>query len=116
MPFRYLLKNADLNHVTAHCHLCREMHSIRPLYRKSFFDRLIIPAPYAWTTHRVSCSRFLSRGGRVHFYTFKAKEQIPGLIAAFKGKGLTVTYSSPCGNVAPGISRWVFDMTRTPRQ
>ena len=45
-----------------------------------------------------------------HFYTFRAKEQIPGLIAAYEGKGLTVRYSSLCGNIAPGISRWVFDL------
>ena len=46
----------------------------------------------------------------VHFYTFRPKEQIPGLIAAYEEKGFTVRYSSSCGNVAPGISRRVFDL------
>jgi tRNA (guanine37-N1)-methyltransferase len=54
----------------------------------------------------------MSYGGMVHFYTFKPKEQVTGLIAAYEGKGLTVRYSAPCGNVAPGISRWVFDLAR----
>ncbi|MDD1683262.1 MAG: RsmD family RNA methyltransferase [Methanoregula sp.] len=114
--FRYLLKNADLNHVTAHCHLLQGDAFDTAPFTGKVFDRLIIPAPYGMDNAPGVLLPLLSRGGRVHFYTFKAKEQIPGLIAAFKGKGLTVTYSSPCGNVAPGISRWVFDMTRTPRQ
>jgi tRNA (guanine37-N1)-methyltransferase len=54
----------------------------------------------------------LSYGGMAHFYTFRTKEQIPSLVAAYEGGGLDVTYYSPCGNVAPGVSRWVFDLAR----
>jgi tRNA (guanine37-N1)-methyltransferase len=54
----------------------------------------------------------LSEGGMAHVYTFKTKEQVPGLLAAYEADGLDVTYYSSCGNVAPGVSRWVFDLAR----
>jgi tRNA (guanine37-N1)-methyltransferase len=54
----------------------------------------------------------LSHAGMAHFYTFKTKEQVPGLVAAYEARGLDVTYYASCGNVAPGVSRWVFDLAR----
>ena len=114
--FRYLLENIALNRVTGNCSAVQGDALDTAHMPHTVFDRLIIPAPYGLDHALETLLPVLSDNGMVHFYTFKAKEQIPGLIAAFKGKGLTVTYSSPCGNVAPGLSRWVFDMTRTPRQ
>jgi len=54
----------------------------------------------------------VDEGGMAHLYTFRPKEEMPDLLATFGGRGFTVTYSAPCGNVAPGISRWVIDLAR----
>jgi tRNA (guanine37-N1)-methyltransferase len=108
--FRYLQKNADLNRVTENCHLFLGDAFDTAHFPHKEFDRIIIPTPYGMDHALGTFLPLLATGGMVHFYTFKAKEQIPALIAAYEGKGLTVRYSAPCGNVAPGISRWVFDM------
>jgi tRNA (guanine37-N1)-methyltransferase len=112
--FQYLRNNVDLNYVTAHCHLLQGDAFDTAPFAGNVFDRLIIPTPYGMDHALETLLPLLADRGTVHFYTFKAKEQIPALLSGYKAKGLTVTYSSPCGNVAPGISRWVFDMTRTP--
>jgi tRNA (guanine37-N1)-methyltransferase len=52
----------------------------------------------------------LSTRGTAHFYTFKTRQEIPDCIAAYTARGLDVTYSAACGNVAPGVSRTVFDL------
>ena len=110
--FRYLRENADLNHVTAHCHLLQgDAFDISPCADK-MFDRLIIPAPYGMDSALDTLLPLLAERRMVHFYTFKAKEQIPALIARYEENGLKVRRSAPCGNVAPGISRWVFDLER----
>jgi tRNA (guanine37-N1)-methyltransferase len=108
--FRYLQKNADLNRVTGNCHLFLGDAFDTAHFPHKEFDRIIIPTPYGMDHALETFLPLLATGGMVNFYTFKAKEQIPALIAAYAGKGLTVRYSAPCGNVAPGISRWVFDM------
>lgn len=111
--FRYLRKNACLNHVSAHCHLLQGNAFDTARFAEIVFDRLIIPTPYGMDHALETLLPLLAEGGMVHFYTFKAKEQIPALLAGYEGNGLTVRYSAPCGNIAPGINRWVFDMTRT---
>jgi tRNA (guanine37-N1)-methyltransferase len=108
--FRWLTENVALNHVTGNCHILQEDAFDTARLPHNEFDRLIVPAPYGMDHALETLLPLLTRGGMIHFYTFKAKEQIPGLIAAFEAKGLIVSHSAPCGNVAPGISRWVFDM------
>jgi tRNA (guanine37-N1)-methyltransferase len=108
--YRYLGENAALNRVTGNCHLFLGDAFDTGRFPHREFHRIIIPTPYGMDHALETFLPLLAKGGMVHFYTFKAKDQIPGLIAAYEGIGLTVTYSSPCGNVAPGISRWVFDM------
>ncbi|MHB8053386.1 MAG: class I SAM-dependent methyltransferase [Methanoregula sp.] len=108
--YRYLCENADLNRVTANCHLLLGDAFDTACFPHREFDRIIIPTPYGMDHALETLLPLLAGGGMAHFYTFRAKEQIPGLIAAYEGKGLTVRYSSLCGNIAPGISRWVFDL------
>ncbi|MCK7484613.1 MAG: hypothetical protein MZU97_03020 [Bacillus subtilis] len=55
-------------------------------------------------------SPFAVRGGMIHFYTFKTRNEIPALIEEYAHKGFDLTYHNSCGNVAPGVSRWVFDL------
>ena len=112
--FRYLLENIALNRVTRNCSAVQGNALDTPCPAHTVFDRLIIPAPYGMDHALETLLPVLSDNGMVHWYTFRAKEQIPDLIRAFEQEGLRVRYSAPCGNVAPGVSRWVFDMARTP--
>lgn len=108
--FRYLRENADLNHVSENCHLLQGDAFDTGRFAPKEFDRLIIPAPYGMDHALKTLLPLLAEGGMVHLYTFRAKEEIPALISLYDGEGLTVRYSAPCGNIAPGISRWVFDL------
>jgi tRNA (guanine37-N1)-methyltransferase len=110
--FRFLMENAALNHVSGNCHVLQRDAFDTAHFPHREFDRIIIPTPYGMDHALETFLPLLEKGGMVHFYTFKAKEQIPALITSYEGKGLAVRYSAPCGNVAPGISRWVFDMAR----
>ena len=110
--FRWLKENVVLNHVSKNCHVLQGDALDTSQLPKVKFDRLIIPAPYGMDHAIRTLLPLLSYGGMAHVYTFKTKEQVPGLIAAYENEGLDVTYSAPCGNVAPGISRWVFDLAR----
>jgi tRNA (guanine37-N1)-methyltransferase len=110
--FRWLTKNTKMNRVGDQCHLLQGDALETSLLPHTEFDRLIIPAPYGMDHALEVLLPCLSYGGMAHFYTFKKKEQLPGLIAAYEGGGLEVVFHASCGNVAPGVSRWVFDMVR----
>jgi tRNA (guanine37-N1)-methyltransferase len=109
--FRWLAENIVLNQVRELCHIM-EGDALDTSSLPSSFDRIIIPAPYGMDHALDILLPLLSYGGRAHWYTFKTKEEVPGLIAVYGDKGLDVTFYSSCGNVAPGVSRWVFDMVR----
>jgi tRNA (guanine37-N1)-methyltransferase len=109
---RYLFENAALNHVAKNCHIFFGDALDTARLPHTLFDRLIIPAPYGLDSALGCLMPLLADGGMAHFYTFKTKEQVPGLIAAYEKAGLDVAFYSPCGNVAPGVSRWVFDLVR----
>jgi tRNA (guanine37-N1)-methyltransferase len=57
-------------------------------------------------------SPFAGTDGMIHFYTFGARNGIPALVEDYARKGFDLTYYNSCGNVAPGISRWVFDLVK----
>ena len=110
--YRSLAANIVLNHVEPACHaVLGDALDISQL-RHTRYDRLILPAPYGMDHMLDRLLPLLSEGGAAHFYTFRAKEQIPALAREYEERGLTVTGYAPCGNVAPGISRWVFDLVR----
>jgi tRNA (guanine37-N1)-methyltransferase len=79
------------------------------------FDRLIIPAPYGMDGIFDILSQLVKRDGMIHFYTFKTKNEIPALIEEYAQKGFDLTYYNSCGNVAPGVSRFVFDLVHSLR-
>lgn len=76
------------------------------------FDRAIVPTPYGMDHFLNEVSKFVKEGGNIHFYTFKAESQIPDLIKEYNKMGLEVEFYKRCGNIAPGISRWVFDLVK----
>ena len=79
------------------------------------FDRLIIPAPYGMEGIFDILSPLVVQDGMIHIYTFKTRNEIPALIEEYAQKGFDLTYYNSCGNVAPGVSRFVFDLVYSPR-
>jgi len=110
--FRWLSENVVLNRAGENCHIRLGDALDISLLPHASFDRLIIPAPYGMDHALHVLLPLLSYGGTAHVYTFKTKEQVPGLVAAYEDAGLEVAYHHSCGNVAPGVSRRVFDLVR----
>lgn len=76
------------------------------------FDRAIVPTPYGMDYFLRKVSELIKKGGHIHFYTFKTESQISELIEEYKKMGLEVEFYRRTGNVAPGVSRWVFDLIK----
>jgi tRNA (guanine37-N1)-methyltransferase len=83
--------------------------SLLPAYT---FDRAIIPTPYGMDAIFEVIAPRVKRGGIIHFYTFRNRDEADALIAEFWKKGFEVVVRRRCGNVAPGVSRWVFDLVK----
>ena len=79
------------------------------------FDQIMAPAPYGLDRIFDTISPLVARNGMMHFYTFKTRNEIPALIEECAQKGFDVPRYSPWRNVAPGVSRWVFDLVHTSR-
>ncbi|SFM70676.1 class I SAM-dependent methyltransferase [Methanolobus profundi] len=105
-------KNCKLNKVEKNVHIINADANCIPNMLNMEFDRAIIPTPYGMDHFLESISSLVRTGGYVHFYTFKPKEEIPELIEKYEGMGFEVEFYRRCGNVAPGISRWVFDLRK----
>jgi tRNA (guanine37-N1)-methyltransferase len=108
--YRWLTRNVQLNGVQDRVtSLLGDAFdtSLLPVYP---FDRAIIPTPYGMDSiFDVLASRVKS-GGIIHFTTFKNRNQADVLAGEFTLKGFEVVVQRRCGNVAPGVSRWVFDL------
>jgi len=89
--------------------LCRAMGEKGGAAR---FDRAVVPTPYGRDEILDTVIPLVRPGGAIHFYTFKKRSEIEGLIREFGGLGLAVELHRRCGNVAPGVSRWAFDMVK----
>ena len=110
--YRWLAENIRLNRVAPACTARQGDALDLSRLHNARYDRLIIPAPYGMDAALDVLLPILSPGGTAHFYTFRAKEEIPALLREYGAKGCSVRYQRRCGNVAPGISRWVFDLER----
>lgn len=75
-------------------------------------DRTIIPTPYGMDHILETIAPIVKKNGMLHFYTFKKKHQVEGLVKQYEGMGLEVKLCRRCGNVAPAVSRWVFDLIK----
>ncbi len=107
-----LQKNASRNKVMQSLSvICADAVDI-PSIMRCQFHRAIIPTPYGMDKFLDIVTEVIRPGGMIHFYTFKKQHQIEGLIGDYEKKGLKVLNYRRCGNVAPGVSRWVFDMIK----
>jgi tRNA (guanine37-N1)-methyltransferase len=116
--FRWLSENIKLNGVS------NQVTTIKgDAFDLSFldlmYDRVIIPTPYGMDTIFDGIIPKVKPGGMIHFYTFKNPAQAKDLVTKFEDNGYTVEFYRQCGNVAPSVSRWVYDLRVTgtvPRQ
>jgi tRNA (guanine37-N1)-methyltransferase len=108
----WLLENIRLN--GAGDYVCVvEGDALDPaLYGDRLYDRAVIPAPYGMDRIVDIVSPVVRSHGMIHFYTFKKDAQVPALIGSFQAKGLETVRWRRCGNVAPGVCRFVFDFVK----
>jgi len=76
------------------------------------FDRAVVPAPYGMDKILETITHAVRTGGVAHFYTFKKKQQIDGLSKKYEDMGFEIGLFRRCGNIAPGVSRWAFDLVK----
>ena len=76
------------------------------------FDRAIIPTPYGMDAIFDIIAPRVESGGMIHFYTFCNEDQADLRGEEFARSGFDCMVQRRCGNVAPGISRWVYDLKK----
>lgn len=109
---RFLMGNASRNRVGSRVTVIQgDIKRILPGLTPGF-DRAIVPAPYGLDQSLFMILPLVRQGGVIHFYTFKRASQVPALIREYEQAGLSVRVARRCGNVAPGVARYVFDMVR----
>jgi tRNA (guanine37-N1)-methyltransferase len=109
----YLSENARLNRVEKMIAIINaDAFHMAELLRKDF-HRAVIPAPYGADRILETVLPLVKSRGFLHFYTFKKLHQIEPLKKSYQDLGLEVMQSRRCGNVAPGVCRWVFDLAKT---
>lgn len=111
---RRLRENVRLNRVGDRCRILDGDALAPGSAGPGSFDRLIVPAPYGLDAGRAleRLVPLLCSGGEAHWYVFGAPQQVTSFTALFARAGLDTVRHAACGNVAPGIQRWVFDLVR----
>ncbi|MDD1685849.1 RsmD family RNA methyltransferase [Methanoregula sp.] len=110
--YAWLRENIALNHVRdAITPINGDARDTSHLAQQRF-DRIIIPTPYGMDGILDTLAPYAGRDGMIHFYTFRAANEIPALVDEFTTRGFEITFQNTCGNVAPGIKRWAFDLVK----
>lgn len=110
---RWLAENVRLNGVVDNVVIIKGDAFSAPWMLKMQFDRAVLPAPYGMDRILEVIVPAVKKGGSVHFYTFKKQYQIEELIGRYEEMGLRTELFRRCGNVAPGVSRWAFDLVKS---
>jgi tRNA (guanine37-N1)-methyltransferase len=104
----FLWNNLERNHIEANI-ILGDARNMNNLFRNGF-NRIVMPAPYGQDFF-LDMARFILRpGGCVHFYTFKKDFEIPHFRRLLEEKGWHIDFSRDCGDVAPRVKRYVFDL------
>ena len=109
---RWLAENVQLNGVLDRVTILNGDATDTELLPVFTFDRVIIPTPYGMDTIFDIIAPVVKHGGIIHFYTFKNRKQADAMAVEFEKKGYDVALLRACGNIAPGVSRWVFDLVK----
>ena len=103
-----LRKNLDVNGIEAGIVLA---DGGAPPFRK-LFDRIVMPTPYGQDCFLNSAEKLLKPDGIVHFYTFKKDFEIDHFKRVLEEMGWEIEFYRDCGNVAPRVKRYVFDLKK----
>ena len=109
---RWLSENVVLNSVRDRVTIITGDAFDRSLLPDYLFDRAIIPTPYGLDMIFNHIATRVKSGGMIHFYTFKNRNQAAALAEEFERNGYEVMFFRKCGNIAPSVSRWVFDLIK----
>lgn len=109
---RWLSLNVRLNGVAEKVRVCEGDIFTWECLPETLFDRAVVPVPYGLVGVPESLLPWVKPGGYLHLYTFTPREALPGLNRRYARMGLDVELIRRCGNVAPGISRYVFDVRK----
>ncbi|MDD1699180.1 MAG: RsmD family RNA methyltransferase [Methanoregula sp.] len=109
---RWLAENVQLNGVHDRVTLVNGDASDPDLLTGFMFDRAVIPTPYGMDTIFDVIVPRVKHAGIIHFYTFKNRKQADAMAVEFEEKGYDVILKRACGNVAPVVNRWVFDLVK----
>jgi tRNA (guanine37-N1)-methyltransferase len=109
---RWLIESVRLNNAEKNMNVINSDAFLIPLIFKIKFDRAIIPTPYWMDDILKAILPSIKKGGNIHFYTFKKQYEINGLLEEYKNMGLETLSYRKCGNVAPFVSRWAFDLKK----
>ncbi len=104
----YLRKNLELNRVEANV-ILGDARAVNNLFR-SKFDRIIMPAPYGQDFFLDIAQLALRPKGHVHFYTFKKDFELLHFRRLLEQRGCFIEFYRDCGNVAPRVKRYAFDL------
>ncbi len=80
------------------------------------FDRIVMPAPYNADEFLSLALEKIKEGGYIHFYTFAGEEEInekrDWIIREIEKSGFSGEVESyrECGNFAPRVNRYVYDI------
>ncbi|MCZ7392233.1 MAG: hypothetical protein ABOK23_03675 [Candidatus Methanoperedens sp.] len=106
----FLRKNLQLNGIEANI-ILGDANSVYNLFKQPF-DRILMPAPYG-QEHFLNLARLILKPeGFVHFYTFKKDFELAHFRKLLEEKGWRIDFYRSCGEVAPRVSRYVFDLQR----
>ncbi|MCX9081262.1 MAG: class I SAM-dependent methyltransferase family protein [Candidatus Methanoperedens sp.] len=104
----FLRKNLELNYIEANI-ILGDARNMNNLFRKGF-DRIVMPAPYGQDFFLDMVRSIMRPGGCVHFYTFKKDFEMPHFRRLLEEKGWKIGFFRDCGDVAPRVKRYVFDL------
>lgn len=109
---KWLAENTKLNKVEENVSIIRgDAQQIINLL-DSTFDRAIVPTPYGMHDILDKVSVLIKEGGIIHFYTFQKQNRVKDLLKEYQNSGFDIVFYRKCGNVAPSVSRWVFDLKK----
>jgi len=106
----FLEENIAANRVTGRVNLIRGDVFQEGIVPPGPFDRAIVPTPYGRDDVLDLITSRLRAEGKLHFYTFRNRGQSEVMERRFREEGFQVLCRRRCGNVAPAVSRWVFDL------
>ncbi|MDD4127680.1 MAG: hypothetical protein PHV39_08345 [Methanomicrobium sp.] len=111
---RYFRENLKLNGLQDKGDvICGDALFMSDLFSENeYFSRAVIPTAYGMDEALFKTAPLVKKGGIIHFYTFKTMEEIAEFICKFEKSGLKTHFYRRCGNIAPGVYRFVFDLLK----